>query len=201
MQGALNALKEFLLFAKREGIVGHRLEPHVKIPRSERKAVSKAVSKSGARPMTATGHAGLHKELQGLKGRRGDVADAIGKAAADRDFSENAPLDAAREVQGKMEARIRELEETLRRAVIMEQGNGARLSGVQVGSKVVLREIASGKESHYILVASSEADPVVGKLSVDSPVGKALMGRNPGDEVDVTAPRGVFRYRIASLGQ
>lgn len=199
-QGHLATVKEFLVFLKRKGIVEHSLAPHVKLPRASKVSFASAQTNSRAIPMTAAGHLALHQEMEELKGRRGHVAETIRHAAADKDFSENAPLDAAREVQGKMETRIRELEETLRRAAVVDGAKTAHAGDVHVGSVVVLHDLASSKQVRYLLVDSSEADPSNGKISTASPMGKALVGRYAGDEVEVTVPKGLLRYRIASVG-
>jgi len=198
-QSHLAAVKGFLIFLKRKGIVEHSLAPHVKLPRASKASSANASAKTMAIPMTAAGHLTLHQEMEELKGRRGQVAETIRLAAADKDFSENAPLDAAREVQGKMEARIRELEETIRRAVVMEGVRATHTGEVHMGSVVVLHDLASSKQVRYVLVDSSEADPSNGKISTASPVGKALVGRYAGDEVEVAVPKGLLRYRIDSV--
>ena len=118
-QTHLNIVKGFLTYLKREaltiGPTGEvmNLASHVKIPRSARNNVISTPITSDAIAMTAAGQAAIKNELIELKGQRVNVAEAIRLAAADKDFKENAPLDAAREAQGKMEARIKEIEETL----------------------------------------------------------------------------------------
>ena len=197
----LSNVKAFLGFLKHKRLSEHSLAPHVKLPRFAKAALPPSNgAQAVAISMTATGHQALQQELQHLKSQRQEMAETIRRAAADKDFSENAPLDAAREAQGKMEARIRELEETLRRAVIIDGSEGSATGNVQVGSTVVLRDVASGNQVRYVLVDSAEADPAAGKLSVASPVGRALVGHYVGDEVEVTVPKGMLRYRIASVG-
>ena len=146
--------------------------------------------------MTKEGIKLLKDEQDTLKGQRGDIIDSIRLAAADKDFRENAPLDAARETQGKAEARIRELEDTLRHAVIIDtkQGKGAR-----VGNTVVLKDLTSGKNVTYKLTDTAEADPLSGKISIVSPVGGAVVGRSQGDEIAVQTPKGERRYQLASI--
>ena len=201
VQGHLASVKEFLGFLKREGLTTQSLASHIKVRRANKLAAGGARPGIEAISMTADGHHALSEELQMLKGERVNVAETIRAAAADKDFSENAPLDAAREQQGKMEARIRELEEMLRRAVVLGTAGEAKAGVARVGSTVVFQDIASGKDGRYLLVDSSEADPASGKISVVSPVGKALVGSHPGDDVEVSAPKGVLRYRIVSVGQ
>ena len=114
-------------------------------------------------------------------------------AAADKDFRENAPLDAAREEQGKIEARIRDLEEEIRRAEVIEGAGG---SGVGVGAAVTLRDLESGKDVTYTIVDTMEADPASFKISVSSPVGAAIAGKAEGVQVSVQTPKGARRYLI-----
>ena len=209
IHGRLTHLKDFLKFLQKRGLTKRKddndkhisLASHVKIPRSAvRAAVSVVSGDSEAIELTADGHAAMASELTDLKNRRGEIARTIQAARADGDVSENAPLDAARETQGKAEARIRELEETLRRAVIVDGARGGdRSRGVRVGAKVSLHDVQSGRDILYTIVGSAEADPLGGKLSIDSPVGRAVQGRAQGDEVIVHAPKGERRYRITTI--
>jgi len=199
----LTALKDFLVYLKKRNLNEHSLAPHVKIPRSTVKAPTGQQRPSVETiTMTATGFEALQVELQELKGQRGEIAEAIRAAAADKDLRENAPYHAARERQGAAEGRIREIEDMLRRAVVADaNGNNgpARSRTVRVGMKVILRDLTGNSDVTYTLVDSNEADPSKGKISTNSPVGKAVMGRSQGDEVVVVAPRGERRYRIAKV--
>lgn len=206
-QTHLNIVKGFLTYLKREaltmGPTGEvmNLASHVKIPRSAKNNVISTPIIADAIAMTAAGQAAIKNELIELKGQRVNVAESIRLAAADKDFKENAPLDAAREAQGKMEARISEIEETLRRAVTIQEEAHLLQEYVAIGSTLVLENLSSGQKTRYMLVDSAEADPLSGKLSIASPVGKALVGHHPGDEVEVAAPKGVLHFRITSIGK
>ena len=92
-----------------------------------------------------------------------------------------------------------ELEEMLRRTEIMRPGTRPRGGGIRIGSKVVLHDVDGGKDTAYTLVDTAEADPTAGKISVASPVGKAIMGHKQGQEVVVQAPKGERRYRVKSI--
>ncbi|MEE8517857.1 MAG: transcription elongation factor GreA [Dehalococcoidia bacterium] len=198
IQGRLAPLKEFLTFLKKKGFSTHSLAPHVKIPRATARAAAATKSAFESIEMTATGVQVLRDELDGLKGQREGIIDTIRIAAADKDFKENAPLDAARETQGKAEGRIQEIEETLRRSVVIELKKDP--SGIaRVGATIVLHDLTTGKNVTYKLVDSTEADPVAGKISVSSPVGSAIVGSRSGDEVEVQAPKGERHYKISSV--
>ena len=195
IHGRLSPVKAFLTVVKKKGYSTHGLATHVKIPRATVKAFVAAERASEEIQMTEAGLASLHTELADLKQGREDKIEAIRIAAADKDFRENAPLDAARETHSYAESRIKELEETLRRAVVMHaapRGQG----GVRVGSRVTLHDIESGRSVKYTLVDSAEADPAGGKISVVSPVGQAVVGAVVGDEVAVRAPKGERKYRV-----
>ena len=194
----LRPIKDFLSFLKKQGVVAHSLASHLKVPKGASQRAGQR--RPGEEPvqMTAQGWKALERELKELKGQREGIAEAIGIAAADKDFRENAPLDAAREKQGRLEGRVREIEEMLRRSVVVEASRGSTAQA-QVGRRVVLQDLSSGKRVTYTLVDSAEADPLNGKLSVVSPVGRAVVGHVAGDEVDVVAPKGTLRYRVAAV--
>ena len=143
---------------------------------------------------TIEGKKDLEKELEILKDRRGEIADKIAEARDFGDLSENAEYDAAREDQGITETRIAEIEEILKYAkVIKNSGKGK----VQLGSVV---ELKLGKKTPtYTVVGPVEANPLESKISNESPIGKALMGRRIGDSVEIETPKGKLVYEIISL--
>lgn len=144
--------------------------------------------------LTQDGQAELMRELDELKGRRGDVAEKIAAARDFGDLSENAEYDTAREEQGLLETRIAEIEDILQNAEIIQSPSGAC---VALGSVVTL---ASGdKTVSYTVVGPVEADPLEGKISDESPIGQALMGKAVGDEVTIATPKGQLTYTIAAL--
>ena len=195
----LAIVKGFLVYMHRRGWTATNLAPHAKLRRTGRKTSAARRQRDASSRLTEDGHRRLQEELVGLKAERVNVTKDIRRAAATKDFSENAPLDAAREHQGQMEARIRELEATLKGATILERGKNVRVK-VTLGARVVLRHAQTGKELSYLLVESQEADPTAGKLSAASPLGKAVLDRTTGDEVEVLTPRGAVRYLVSKIG-
>ena len=192
----LRPVKEFLTYLGKKGFHPENLSVHVKIPRPSVKggvAVASPRSSFQTMEMTRSGLEARKKELADLKGQRPEIVEAIRVAAADKDFRENAPLDAAREEQGKIEARIRNLEEELRRAKVVDSAGG---TSVGVGATVSLRDVESGKDVSYTIVDTMEADPASFKISVSSPVGAAIAGKAEGVEVRVQTPKGARRYLI-----
>lgn len=144
--------------------------------------------------ITADGKKQLETELEKLKGRRGEIAEKIANARDFGDLSENAEYDAAREDQGVTETRIAEIEDILKHASIIKAGSKSK---VQLGSTVQLK---LGKKNHtYTLVGPVEANPLEGKISNESPIGVALMGRRIGEQVPITTPKGELVYEIISL--
>ena len=144
--------------------------------------------------ITNEGKAELEAELEELKGRRGAIADKIAEARDYGDLSENAEYDAAREEQGLVESRIAEIEDILLNAEIIKGGKG---SSVGLGSKVELK--TGSKKVVYNIVGPVEADPLEGKISNESPIGEALMGKKVGDAVTITTPKGEIKYEIVSI--
>ncbi len=151
------------------------------------------------RLFTAEGLARLRDELDRLKtvGRR-EVADRLRHAvAAEADPSTNADYIEAREEQARLEARIARLEDRLAAAKVVEPDNGNDM--VDVGERVRLRDLDTGSRLTYELVGSFEADPAAGRISAESPVGQALIGRRRGEVALVQAPRGEVRLRVVAI--
>jgi transcription elongation factor GreA len=194
----LEVLRGFFAYARKQGFTATNLATHLRL----RKTATPAVGAGGAIQevrLTADGHAALQAELEKLHAQRPGVAEDLHKAMADKDFRENAPLDAAREHQAHLEARIREIEATLRHAVVLDGSRPEPDSRIGVGSAVHLRNLKSGAQMRYILVNPSEVNPTEGKISIASPVGRALMERSAGEEVEVKAPAGTLRFRIEGV--
>jgi len=145
--------------------------------------------------ITDEGKKELEAELEELKSRRGDIADKIAEARDFGDLSENAEYDSAREEQGLVESRIAEIEDILLNAELIKASKGSK---VGLGSKV---ELKTGKKTvTYTVVGPVEADPLEGKISNESPIGVALMGKKVGDKVTITTPKGDINYEIVKIG-
>lgn len=150
-------------------------------------------------PITKKGYEALKAELDRLrKEERPKVIEAIAEARSHGDLSENAEYEAAKERQGFIEARINELERKLAEARIIETANLSSET-VVFGATVVLLDVQTNQQRQYTLVGQDEADLKNGKISVQSPVGKALIGRRVGDQVEVTAPAKVVEYEIREI--
>lgn len=145
--------------------------------------------------ITDEGKKELEAELAELKSRRGAIADKIAEARDYGDLSENAEYDAAREEQGLVESRIAEIEDVLLNADIIK---ATKSSSVHLGSKVELK--TGPKTVNYHVVGPVEADPLEGKISNESPIGLALMGKKVGDTAVITTPKGEIKYEIVKLG-
>ncbi len=145
--------------------------------------------------ITAEGKKELEAELAELKSRRSEVAEKIANARDYGDLSENAEYDSAREEQAQVETRIADIEEILKNATLIQHKDGK--NGIQVGCTVVLQ--SNGKTVTYQIVGPVEADPLEGKISNESPIGQALMGKKKGDEVEIHTPKGTATYKIVDL--
>ena len=140
----------------------------------------------------------LKQELNYLKTvREKEVAELIKEARSFGDLSENSEYDEAKNEQGKLYSRIAELEEILSNYTIIEEAE--HLDAVHVGNTVVVEDMEFGEEETYAIVGSQEADPMNGAISEDSPFGKALLGRNAGEDVTVDAPAGPVAYKILKV--
>jgi len=196
----LALIHAFLVYALKEKWIKSNLATHLKA-----KKVKTRVQSSSRRgspetaALTQQGYAALKAELASLKSKRSEAIDEVRRAAADKDFRENAPLEAAREQYSHLEGQINELEEGLKSAVVIDEKQRVALK-VSVGDSVILRNLASGEELHCTIVNSKEADPTRGKISSASPIGKAIVGRGQGEVIEVTAPAGKLRYQIEQVG-
>lgn len=150
-------------------------------------------------PMTQEGFDKLEVELEHLKTvRRPEVVEKIKVARSFGDLSENSEYDAAKDEQGFVEQEITKIEMMLRHAVIIED-DGSK-SEVQIGRTVTFAEVPENEEESYKIVGSAEADPFEGKISNESPIAKALLGKKVGDEVNVPLPNGnEMRVKIVEI--
>jgi transcription elongation factor GreA len=144
--------------------------------------------------ITDEGRTELEAELVELKSRRGAIADKIAEARDFGDLSENAEYDSAREEQGLVESRIAEIEDILLNAEIIKSGKSSKVS---LGSKVELK--TGNKTVTYTVVGPVEADPLEGKISNESPIGAALMGKKVADTATIATPKGSTTYEIVSI--
>ena len=151
--------------------------------------------------LTQKGFEQLKGELDELKTtKRRQIAAQLARARSMGDLSENAEYDAAKEAQAHLEKRIAELESKLSRARIIENEN-IPSDKVYIGARVKLVDDDTGEESEYILVSAPEADYAQNKLSIESPIGKALMGHALGEIVEIKVPAGLLKYKIASISR
>ncbi len=147
--------------------------------------------------LTEAGYKDLEKQLKELNDQRPWLAEEVRRAIKDGDIRENAPLDAARENQDMVNAKIHELEGILKLAKIIDESNtGDR---IQIGSKVVIENPVNSNNYEYQLVEPNEANPLVGKISSVSPVGSAILGRRLGEEVLVKTPGGEQTFTINEI--
>ena len=149
--------------------------------------------------LTYDGLKRLEEELQDLKVvRRKEVAAIIKEARGQGDLSENAEYDAAKEAQAEIEARIVLIEKMLRNAEVIDEEE-LNQDSISVGSKVTVLDIEFDEKIEYLIVGSTEADPIMGRISNESPLGMALLSRRRGDVVAVEAPDGVIEYKIMEI--
>lgn len=195
---SLEALRNFLADARKRGWTATNMGVHVKIRRkaSPRGGASQAKSDESRVEMTQEGLEALRLELAGLEGRVPAITESMQRAAADKDFRENAPYHAAKEELANVQSRINSLRATISAAAIVERAVGNR---VGLGSRVVLRDLEEDEELTFTLVGPGEIDARRGRISIQSPVAQSLTDRAPGDEVVVQTPAGATRYRIERI--
>ncbi len=192
----LEILRKFLTHARKEGWTESNLSVHLKARKDKTLPAARTQqTQADMGVLTQQAYADIQKELVSLKSQRPQVLEDIRRAAADKDFRENAPLHAAREELGHIDGRIKELEAIVKTATIIDQSDKSRTC-VTVGNTVVLVAVATSKAQTYTIVGPKESDPTRGKISHVSPIGKAIIGKKEGDTVEVVVPSGKIQYRI-----
>lgn len=200
--GLRGHIQEFLTFAKKSGAGGKSATRRRKASAKAGDAGAVGGNSGSSTVLTQDGHDRLAEELQELIEQRPAVSAEISRAAADKDVRENSPLEAARERQGMMEARIRQLEAIFSNAIVLDSSQESlprSVRQIKLGSKIKLKDLGSGRDFTYQLVAAAEANPRDGGLSIESPVGKAIVDRGEGEHVEVVAPRGNLTYLITGI--
>ncbi|MFC1943706.1 GreA/GreB family elongation factor [Chloroflexota bacterium] len=195
----LDLVRSFLVHAKKKGWSNNNLSTHLRARKGKTRL--RSLPKQGSPEtifLTQQGYTDLEAELVALRSKSFELIDEIRRAAADKDFRENVPLQAAREQRGHLEGRITELEETLKSAAIIDKKGKVALR-VSIGDSVILSDLDSGEELRYMLVNPREADPTGGKISSASPIGQAVIGKEQGETVKVTAPAGKLLYQIKQV--
>lgn len=198
--GRLKSFKDFLTFARKKNFINVNLSTHARLRRTHprlkdnKKHSSVSIGDTFVQ-LTKEGYDQIRGRLERDKKDLVETVKDIQKAAADKDVRENAPLEAAREHQGQLMARIREDEETLAQARIISEDKLHNDSVIQ-GSRVSLKDLETGEDQQYLLVDPREANALNGRISTTSPVGQAMLNRREGEEIRVSAPRGVRSYLI-----
>ena len=196
----LHAVRKFLSFAYKEDRTNINLATHFRIRKPKTTASSRDEGSrlGGGQEMTQEGYEQLVTEKESLEANRVAISESIHKAASDGDVRENAPLEAAREQQGREEARILESDAMIRTASIVDsRGRGTKI--VRVGVSIHVEDIDRKKKSRYTLVSPSEASPLEGKISDASPLGKAFIGKRAGQRAVADTPKGKTNFKILSI--
>jgi transcription elongation factor GreA len=191
-------VRSFLAHAKKAGWSLTNLATHLKTKKGKTGPQGRGKRTMESVTLTRQKYDELVAELGNLKKRSQELVGEMRLAAADKDFRENAPLQAAREERGHVEGRLKELEEAVKTATIIED---RKEPGVKsgVGDSIVLKDLASNEELRYRIVDPREVDASKGKISIASPLGKGLIGKKTGDIIEITAPAGRLRYQITGI--
>ncbi len=203
-QQRLQPVKAFVEYWKDQGWTDKKLATHLRPPRSRTRGATRAASRPTSRPvedettfLSQEGYNRLVQQLEELKAERVTVTQEIRRAMADKDFRENAPLDAAKERQGRIETQIRQLESTVAGAQILPgSAEGADVSRSAVGTRITVMDKDTGEVMDYTLVDAREADIGLRRISIQSPVGQALLDLGEGEEVSVPTPKGTLTYVV-----
>ncbi len=195
----LEPVRNLLQYARKEKLLKTSLAPHLRIKQAHGKGAVGRKPKQQQVTLTANDHAELKAQLAALEEERVRVAEEMRIAAADKDFRENAPLHAAREKAAHIEARMNDIQASLATGIVVDAEAQQETLAAKLGATVTLVETASGDKLSYTLATKNEANPANGKISIDSPLGKAVLNQHEGDVVRVVAPAGEIHYKIEKI--
>jgi transcription elongation factor GreA len=196
----LEIVRAFLIAAKKSKWTKSNLSTNLKLKKTKTKQRVRATRQDLSEKviLTQQGYDEIQAELTRLESRKLELIGDIQRAAADKDFRENAPLHAAREEKGRVEGRMMELDTTLKAATIMDEVPNGHVH-ISIGNTVLLCDLGTGEEMRYMLVNPREVDLKRRRISCESPIGQALMGKSEGETADVIAPVGKIQYRIKQI--
>lgn len=196
----LELVRGFLNYAYKKHWCRENLAVSVRIVKKSKSKTNNTKKKEKKEPayMSQQAYNEVKVELKTLQEKRLAVIEDIKRAAADKDFRENAPYHAAREQKSLLEGKILELEEMLSSSVIIDKNRNNNKT-VAIGDTVILYNLVSCQELRYTLVGPREVNPASGKISTVSPVGKAVLGKSVGDTVEVTVPSGKLNFQLRNV--
>lgn len=194
-------VRDYLRFCQKEGLTHGNMASHIKIRKktASSKKPKKKRNEDEKIEISQEGYNKLKAEIEELKEKRIVVIGEINKAAADKDFRENAPLHAAKERYGYIEGKLKELEGELKKAKVLE-GN-SELPHVCLGDMVSLCDLSNGEQISYTLVNAREVNIAKGKISCASPIGSQLINKTEGDTVKINTPSGVMSLKIDKISR
>ncbi len=197
----LMPVKAFFAHAKKRKWTENNMGVHLRVKKARVSGATKMMSGAQieAVEMTSEGLIVTKAELDRLRAERPAITKDLELAMADKDFRENAPLDAARDAQAHLEARIRDLEHQVAHAVVSDASADIAAGVVHLGSTVEVTNLVTDRTVRYTLVGQNEVDAAAGRISVASPVGQALVGQGAGKVVSVSAPSGKIEFRIEAV--
>jgi transcription elongation factor GreA len=197
----LELVRGFLTYAHKQHWCQENLSVSVRIikkTQSKTDSTKKKGQKKEPAYMSQQAFNEIEVELKTLKEKRLSVIEDIKRAAADKDFKENAPYHAAREQKSLIEGKILQLDGMISLAVIIDE-NRNNTHMVAIGNTVILQDLTSGKELRYTLVGPREVNPAKGKISTVSPVGKAVVGKSVGESIEVKVPSGKLCFQLKGI--
>ena len=197
----LELVRGFLTYAHKQHWCHENLSVSIRIAKkakSKTGSVRRKNQKKEPAYMSQTAFNEIEVELKTLKEKRLAVIEDVKRAAADKDFKENAPYHAAREQKSMIEGKILQLDGMISSAVIIDE-NRNNTHTVAIGNTVILQDLTSGKELRYTLVGPREVNPAKGKISTVSPVGKSVVGKSVGDSIEVKVPSGKLCFQLKGI--
>lgn len=193
----LAPLRSFFTDARQRKLLDQPLAAHIRIRRRGNARTGNGASVAGPVELTQTGYEQLQAELERLeKIEQPRAREELQRAAADKDFRENAPYDAAKQHLADLQRRINEIRAMLSNCTIVPEGYSDR---IRLGTTVVVRDLDENERLRYTLVGPGEIDPRNGKISIQSPVGRALNDQTVGATVNVETPSGVMRLLVEEI--